>query len=423
MFTNLRCKNKSKFNNICDGANSMKVLFLTSRLPFPPIGGDKLRTFNFIKYLNERHDLTILSFIEDEVELKWISDYRHYYNKLITIKLPVSRSYRNCVKGLFSRIPLQIHYYFSKEMQEAVEKELQNGYDTLFCHLIRMAQYLQKDNHIHKVVDFTDAISLNYKRSNSYRKGLFSFVNLIEAKRVSKYEFDSINRADIAIFISNVDGNYLKNQHNKDKIKIVSNGVDLNKFEVINSKYHTNRIVFLGNMRTFPNSDAVEYFVKEIFPLLKQTIPNLEFHIVGNQPTKNVLKMHDNKNIFVTGFVDSVSSYLKNAAIMVAPMRVGAGIQNKILESLAVGTPVVTTEVGAEGLDEDKLTIANTPQEFYSKAEALIKNRKLRNEMAVIGRKYVENNFQWSKKLYALDEYIKNVNTNKELNYTEYGAN
>ncbi len=384
----------------------MKVLFLTSRFPFPPIGGDKLRTFNFIKSLNERHDLTILSFIENEDELKSISEYGHYYKKLITVKLPVSRSYRNCIKGIFSRTPLQVHYYFSKKMQMEVERELRNGYDTIFCHLIRMAQYLPKNNHIHKVVDFTDAISLNYKRSYNYRKGLFSIVNLIEAKRVLNYEFDSINRTDIAIFISNVDGNYLKNQHNKDKIKIVPNGVDLNKFEFNNSKYHTNRIIFVGNMRTFPNSDAVEYFVKEIFPLLKRTFPELEFYVVGNEPLPKLLRLHDNKNIFITGFVDSVPAYLKNSAIMVAPMRVGAGIQNKILESLAVGTPVVTTKIGAEGLSEDKLMIADTPEEFYRKSAALIKDKELRNNMARIGRRYVENNFQWCTKLSELDKYV-----------------
>ena len=394
----------------------MKILFLTSRFPFPPIGGDKLRTFNFIKYLKKNHYLTLISLIENERELalERIANYQQYYDKLITVQLPKSKSYKNCLKGLFSQVPLQIHYYFSERMKEEVAKELQNGYDIIFCHLIRMAQYLPKNNNIHKVIDFTDAISLNYKRCKKVRKGLFSIINLIEAKRVREYEFNSIKESNISIFISNVDANYLINDYNKNKIKVITNGVDLDTFKFNQTNYDENQILFLGNMRTFPNTDAVVYFVQEIFPLLKQAQPKLKFCIVGNQPTRTVLRLHDGKNIFVTGFVNSVIPFLKNSAVFVAPMRVGAGIQNKILEALAVGTPVVTTTIGAEGLDEHRLTIANSPEEFYRKSMSLINNKELRNKMVHIGRKYVEENFHWHNRLGDLDKYIKNGNICKK---------
>ncbi len=384
----------------------MKILFLTSRLPFPPVGGDKLRTFNFIKYLSKNHSVTLLSFIENERELDCISAFQHFYDRLITIKLPKIKSYQNCLFGIASKNPLQIYYYYSSKMQAAVNKELEQGYDIIFCHLIRMAQYLPKDKSIRKVVDFTDAISLNYKRSENYRSGLFSIINKIEAKRVYSYELATIDKSDVSIFISQVDANYLKNEINKDKLKIISNGVDFQKFKFYQGKYNPNQLVFIGNMRTFPNTDAVLYFIHDVLPLVRQQIPDVKFYVVGTEPNTKILRLHNGKNIFVTGFVESVIPYLNKSAAMVAPMRVGAGIQNKILEALAAGTPVVTTSVGAEGLDAGKLIITNSTKSFAKLIIAVIKNQEMRKKLAEEGRKYIEKKFYWNTVLKKLDSFI-----------------
>ena len=384
-----------------------RILFLTSRFPFPPIGGDKLRTYNFIKHLKKKHQLTIISFIEDEKEL----NYPHHYNKnitrVITIKLPKYQSYLNCVYGVFTRSPLQIHYYYSSKMKKAIAKELMNNkYDLIIFHLIRMAQYIEEDVSVKNVIDFTDAISLNYHRSKKFQRGWLSGVNFLESKRVQEYELKSISKAYKSIFISKIDAEHLRTENNSEKLEIVQNGVDLIKFSFNSAQYDSNQISFIGNMRTFPNTDAVLYFVKEIFPLIKKIRPKLKFYIVGNEPSRDVLKVHDGKSIFVTGFVDSVISYIEKSVLVVAPMRVGAGIQNKILESLAIGTPVVTTSIGAEGLDSDVLLIANDPQEFSRKILELINNPNLRHDNSINGRKYIEENFNWDFVLKKLDTII-----------------
>lgn len=384
----------------------MKILFLTSRLPFPPVGGDKLRTFNFIKHLSRKHEVTLLSFIETEEELKNIDDYKKYYSKLITIKLPKLSSYINCLVGIISNKPLQIFYYQSNDMRNAVQQELLNSYDTIFCHLIRMSQYMPNNNSIHKVVDFTDAISLNYERSKSYRKGLFSIINHIEAKRVKQYENTILNKTDIAIFISEVDANFLKTDYSKDKIKIVENGVELDKFQYYDGNYEKNQIVFVGNMRTFPNTDAVLFFYEQILPLIKHRRPKIKFFIVGTEPNQKVKKLHNGKDVIVTGFVDSVIPYLNNSSVFIAPMRVGAGVQNKILEALAVGTPVVTSSIGAEGLKKSVLTIADTPEKFAEKIVTLSEDKDCRREKALNGRNYIEQNYSWRNVLSKLDRVI-----------------
>lgn len=292
-------------------------------------------------------------------------------------------------------------------MRKTVQEELLQGYDVIFCHLIRMAQYLPNDMQIKKIVDFTDAISLNYRRSMQYRSGIFSLVNRIEAKRVHSYELQIINKSDSSIFISHIDADYLKNDVNHKKVKIIKNGVDFRSFPFYNGCYHQNQIVFIGNMRTFPNTDAVLYFVKDILPLLKKTIPDIRFYIVGTQPPKAVLDCHDGLNVFVTGYVNSVIPFLTESAVMIAPMRVGAGIQNKILEALAVGTPVVTSHIGAEGLDSQKLIIANDPKDISDRIVEVIKDSELRAKYAVEGRKYIEEKFNWDSVLTSLDKLIE----------------
>ncbi len=382
----------------------MKILFLTSRLPFPPIGGDKLRTFNFLKYLKQKYEVTLISFIENETELQNISEYRKYYDKLISVTLPKVNSYKNTFFGLFSSKPLQIHYYNSDKMRREMENELKNGYDVVFSHLIRMAQYLPESEGIKKVVDFTDAISLNYERSKKFRKGLFSVINYVEAKRVYHYEQSVIKKSSRSIVISEIDADFLRNEQNKDKIKIVANGVDLDMFQFYTGPYKTNQICFVGNMRTFPNTDAVNYFVKSVFPKLKKVNEDLKFYIVGNEPPAEIWNLHNDKDIIVTGFVESVVPYITDSAVLIAPMRVGAGIQNKILEAMALGTPVVTTSIGAEGLNNDMALIGDTPEELSDKIFSLMNDVGLRKEKARKGREYIEENFRWEKVFKDLEE-------------------
>jgi glycosyltransferase involved in cell wall biosynthesis len=159
-------------------------------------------------------------------------------------------------------------------------------------------------------------------------------------------------------------------------------------------------------MRTFPNTDAVTYFARKIFPLIKARKRDATFLIVGNQPTRRVRSLHDGKSITVTGLVDSVVPYLANAAVLVAPMRVSAGVQNKILEALAVGTPVVTTSIGAEGLDGGVIQIADTPEEFARATLLLMEHEGKRREASIAGRKWVQEHYSWDQALRRLNSLL-----------------
>lgn len=385
----------------------LRILFLTSRLPFPPIGGDRLRTFALIRHLKKRHALTIVSFVEDEHELENISAYRDYYDRLITVPLSRAKSYFNCVLGVFTGDPLQVHYYRSARMRAAVAAELAaHRYDVVVSHLIRMAQYLPEHTDAQTWVDFTDAISLYHARRNklSYPPSISSVISRIEGQRVGPYERALMRRADRSLFISGVDADWLSDPATAERVVVLPNGVDLAQFPYTEDEYDPDRIIFLGNMRTFPNTDAVLYFARDIFPLIRRQRPAATFHIVGNQPSGAVRALHDGRNIMVTGTVPDVAPYLRGAAVQVATMRACSGVQNKIIEAMAVGTPVVATTMGAEGLDATAMRVADAPADIAREVLEVMANPELRRELARAGRAYVERELTWEAALAPLDE-------------------
>lgn len=383
----------------------MKILFLTSRLPFPPIGGDRLRTFNFVKYLGARHAVTVVSFVENEREVENAAEHRDLYEKLITVPLPRAKSYLNCVAGVFSSRPLQVHYYRSSRMKAIVDAELaSNHYDIVVSHLIRMVQYLPFGGPPRTWIDFTDAISLYHARRSQLpgASSRWSAINWVEARRVGPYERAAMQKADHSIFISSVDAEWFS-RSGDGRIAVVPNGVDLDRFAFEAADYDPDRIVFLGNMRTFPNTDAALFFARDVLPLVRRERPGATFAIVGNQPPPAIRELHNGRDVIVTGAVDSVIPYLREAAVLVAPMRACSGVQNKMLEALAVGTPVVTTSMGAEGLETGTMVIGNTPEEIARATVEVMNDRGRRQALSEAGRRYVETHCTWEQALSGLD--------------------
>ncbi len=393
----------------------MKILFLTTRYPFPPVGGDKLRAYNFIKYLIARgHEVHLLSLTDQDVELNDSVQFEK------VIFLSRARSYLNSFLGLFSRKPLQVWYFHSKRFQQEVDTlRKENNYDLIFCHLFRTAEYVRKVNNIPKILDLTDAISLSYSRISRQLSKNFSILNLIytfEKKRVISYEGKILRSFTRSILASEYDKKYLSKFFDVSNIEIIENGVNTIYFPFYDGKYNKNQIVFIGNMRTAPNIDAVLYFNEKIFPLVKKEIPEAKFFIVGAEPPKKIYDLtKKDKNIHVTGFVRNIRSYLKSAAVSVAPMRYSAGVQNKILESMAVGTPVVSTTIGMEGIHatpDKNIVIEDSPEQFAAKIVDLIKNGKLRKSISIAGRALVERKYTWEEVLEKLNILTNNLKNN-----------
>lgn len=390
----------------------MRILFLTSRHPFPPVGGDKLRAYNFLKYLlASGHEVHLFSLIDRAVQLKDTIPYQRVFF------LSKTKSYLNCLRGLFSQKPLQVWYYRSTEVQRAIDTAIKgNGYDLIFCHLLRTAEYVRKATDIPKIIDLTDAISLNYTRVVQRFKKDISFKNFIyalEKERVLSYEREVIDSFNKSILVSQVDKEYLGQFFDVSRVEVIPNGVDLDYFSFHDGEYDRNRIIFFGCLRTVPNSDAACYFAKEIFPIVKKEVPKAKFFIVGAEPNRKIFNLaKKDKSIHITGFVDDIRPHLKSAAVSVAPLRYGAGIQNKILEAMAVGTPVVTTSIGLEGINathEKDIMVGDSPEIFARRIVDLMKDSNLRKSISVSGRMLVEKHYSWGKILEKLNFLINNL--------------
>jgi len=373
----------------------MNILFLTSRLPFPPIGGDKLRVFKFLEFLSKENYITLFLFIDNKFQIPDIEVYKKYFSRIEIIYLPSYISYLNCIIGLFGKLPLQVYYYRSKRMRRLIEKEIKN-FDLIFVHLIRMAEYVKIFKNVPKILDLTDAISLNYQRSIKYQKGLKYLISRIEKVRVLKYEIEIIKNFDRNFLVSETDKNYLNNYAETEGVEIIPNGVDLEYFSYNENNFDAKNIVFIGNMRTYPNNDTVKYFCDSIFPIVLRRYPDVKFYIVGANPTKEVFALGKRKNVIVTGEVDDIRPYIRKAAVSVCPLRVGSGILNKILESMAMGTPVVTSTIGIEGIDaipNEEILVSDDKYEFAEKIISLMENPGLRNRIALNGRKLIEEKY------------------------------
>jgi sugar transferase (PEP-CTERM/EpsH1 system associated) len=376
----------------------VRILFLTPRFPYPPFRGDKLRAFNFIKRLSRDHEVALASFIEPE-ETELAKDMESYCHSVTTVPLNKTRSYLNCMSDVFKKTPFQVSYFRSPAMEKAVDGLIEEFKpDLIHAHLFRMAPYALRHKNIPKVIDLCDSIALNYERFLKYRRDALRPLYMIEKKRVEDYEALVTKEFDASLVISPLDKEYIKQNPKAGKIKIVPNGVDVDYFTPDGEDKQDSRLVFMGTIGYFPNYDGVLFFLRKIFPSILQQEPEAQFYIVGNKPPRDIEKMNDGKKIFVTGYVDDVRPYVRSSEVFVCPIRAATGLNNKILEAMAMGVPVVATPQACEGIEMDKeedIAIAEGPDDFAGQVVKLLNDGKLRSKLSSNGRRLVEQKYTW----------------------------
>lgn len=372
------------------------------------IGGDKLRIYQICKSLSKHFKLTLISLCDNEDELNYQVPDDGVFSRVERVYLSKIHSYFNTLLAIPTRTPLQVAYYRSAEFLELINQLLPE-HDCVFSHLIRTGDYVLGYK-TPKVLEMTDAISLNYTRVKSLNgfQGLKSFIYSFEVNRLLKYERNIINKFDLSVLVSNTDKEFLLGNNIHENVLVCSNGVDLSGLPFSLPSFESKVIVFIGNMRSVQNLDACFYFCEEIMPLLIK-MGNYRFRIVGSISEELKERFLQYQGVEVTGKLDSIPNAVKDAFIGVCPMRIGAGVQNKILEYMALGLPTVTTSIGLEGIDaipDIDLLIANTPQEFLQKIEYLYLNRQSALDIAYSARAFVEKHHQWDCMLHPLLDRI-----------------
>ncbi|HQE12043.1 MAG TPA: glycosyltransferase [Flavipsychrobacter sp.] len=391
----------------------MKILFLANRIPYPPYRGDKLKIYNLTKRLYPHHELHLLTFTESEEDKNYIKPLEEIFTKVATVHLPRWKGAFNCLKGIGSSIPFQVLYFQSAAMKAKLADFLQeNSYDAIHVQHLRMSTYLQHQSQLPRILDLPDAFSLYWKRRQQVEKSFWkNTFERIEQKRLESFEA-IIKDYPMTLVCSQEDLMYLEQLHSANNLRLLPNGVDTTTFRYSHHDYsHQHTLLFTGNMDYAPNVDAVTFFVDEMLPKVKAQFPNIQLVIAGQRPIEKV-KALACEYITVTGFVKDLSAMYAAASVVISPLRFGAGTQNKVLEAMAMGVPVVCTEVGFKGLgiaDGDGVFSRKDPQAFIDQLAALLSDESLRKTTGEKGRKVIEEKFDWDVITRKLETYFKEV--------------
>jgi glycosyltransferase involved in cell wall biosynthesis len=367
------------------------------------------------RVLSSHFRLTLLSLCESQEEMLSPLPDDGIFDQIERIYLPRWRSIINTLLALPRRdTPLQVAYYRSPTFRKRL-KTLVPQHDAVLAHLIRTGDAV-RFMPVTKFLEMTDAISLNYARvreESGSVKGLRAMIYRLEASRLTQYEQEIVDDFDHSFLVSSVDRAFLFDNYpsRKKRVTVASNGVD-----PANLPYSflpgTGDLAFIGDMRTLPNHDAVLYMASSVLPRIRLQYPDLNFRVIGRIGPADKARLESLDGVIVTGQVDSVGQAAEGCAIGVCPMRLGAGVQNKILEYMALGLPVVSTPLGLEGLqarDGHELMIANTASELADCILGLLGNRERARLIAEAARAYVEEQHSWSARLAPVIEQIQSA--------------
>ena len=391
----------------------MKILFVANRVPYPPFRGDKLKIYNLARRLAQHHELYLITFAENENEREYEAPLKEIFREIRMISLPRVQSYFNCLLALFSNIPLQVAYFRSKQMTKEVGRFIQtHEIDVIHTQHLRMAQFT-KDIMVPKILDLPDAFSLYWKRRIANRANpLMKFFEKVEYRRLYAFEGNITPFYNLSLVCSAEDLEYLRQEHHAERTALLRNGVDLSNFHPDPGiKPDANTILFTGNMDYAPNVDGVLYFAREIFPKIKASVPEARFIVAGQRPVKKVRELHSG-DIMVTGFVPDLKIEYQKAWVVVSPLRFGAGTQNKVLEAMSMGIPVVSGPIGFKGLEIENgegVFLETDPDGFANKVIEILHSPALREKTGSKGMEIASVKFDWDIIASQLEGYFRQV--------------
>ena len=388
----------------------MKIFVLLPRMPWPLEKGDKLRAFNQIKQLAKNNEV-VLCALNDKKSNKEeaFKALQPYCISVTFIDISKISILFNIIKSFFKGLPLQCGYFYNKKAHKKIKSLIEKHKpDMLFGQLLRVAEYIRYEK-TPKTIDYQDVFSMGMKRRKEiapfYMKPFFN----MEYKRLKRYEHNIFNDFDVKTIISAQDRNFIDHER-KDEILIVPNGVDHEYYtpQDCEKKYD---IVFTGNMAYAPNVNAVEYLANHILPLVWKKLPETKLYIAGATPDPRVKKVASDK-IIISGWIDDMRDAYAQSRIFIAPMRIGTGLQNKLLEAMSMRLPCITTTLANNplGAEIDKeILVGNNEHELANHIITLLTNKEKADTLAQSGYDFVRRVYDWSEatKIMELEMKLK----------------
>lgn len=393
------------------------VLYLTHRIPCPPDKGDKIRAFHLLRALASHFEVHVGTFIDDPRDWQHVDALAAYARSSCVLPLPRRWATMRSLTGLLTGEPLTDRFYADARMHAWVRRVLEKeSIRTVVCYSSAMAQYAPERAGCRRVIDFVDVDSDKWRQYGERRRGPLAWVYAREARLLAAREAEIARSFDAASFVSSAEAAYFRESapEGAGRVHVIGNGVDASFFDPCHElpdPYAGGResLVFTGAMDYWPNIDAVVWFAREVLPLIRRSRPRAEFWIVGSNPAAQVLSLAGLDGVRVTGRVPDVRPYLKHARLCVAPLRVSRGVQNKVLEAMAMGRPVLATSAAVRGIDAAGpagTRIADDAQGMASLAVELL-GESAADALGSAARAYVRERFDWQANLDAFLRVVR----------------
>lgn len=382
-------------------------MIVTSRFPYPLEKGDKLRAFHQIKQLSKHFEIHLISTSESKVKESDIDQLRPYCSSINVYPISSFQKLFGVFRKLFSQKPIQVGYFHHYSIQRKVNRLLKEiNPQHIYCQLIRSAEYVKNYHNCTKTIDYMDAFSKGIERRSKNARFIMKYIFQVEYKRLVNYENSIFEYFEHHTIISQQDRQYIFHK-NRDQIKVVPNGVDASFYENTQKSIKNIDLVFTGNMSYPPNVTAAQFIAYEILPLLPESI---RVKIVGSSPSNEVLKLASPR-IEVTGYVDNIITAYQSAELFIAPMFLGTGLQNKLLEAMALGIPCITTSMANNALGakpESEILIADNAEAFAIQIQRLQADSELKQRLIENGRAFIVDKYKWDTVTDKLVQLISN---------------
>ncbi|MCW5785237.1 MAG: TIGR03087 family PEP-CTERM/XrtA system glycosyltransferase [Nitrospirales bacterium] len=397
-------------------SSNMNILYLCHRIPYPPDKGDKIRSYNHIKYLSQHHAIYLACLIDDPEDWRYVDPLRSMCRRVEVVGRKGFWEWWRIGKALLVGQPLSLGAFFVSALQEKVNVILEReSIDRIVIFSSPMAEYVKHVFSIPKIIDFVDMDSEKWRAYAQIKSFPLSLLYGIEADRLGQYELEMATTCQQSLVISQEETHVLRERsRQRVRPKVIPNGVDSEYFSLASDVQRKKSIiVFTAAMDYFPNIDGAIYFCQKILPRIHQAIPHVQFLIVGRNPVVALRRMAERiPQVQVTGTVPDVRPYLSKAMVAVAPLRIARGVQNKILEAMAMELPVVGTTSAFQGLavaTAHGMHVADDPGAFADAVVRLLDNPELARACGLSARQFVTSHYDWSNILQEFEHILEGV--------------
>jgi glycosyltransferase involved in cell wall biosynthesis len=390
----------------------LKILVIASEIPYPPTDSNRACYYHLLLHLRRKHDVTVLAMssggtAEDAARVA------EFVDEIVVVPHEIKKTLPRRLASLFSTLPFGVLLFRSAAYARALKELLaRKSFDVIIGGNVNMAQYTVDLDGTPKIIFPQDALSLYYRRLMRHARNPGAFIySLLQNLKLKRYERVTYGRYDACVMVARRDADIIREACPDLPIYFAHSGVDMPPLEKAAVEPHS--VVFSGVMDYPPNADCVFYFANEIFPLVREKVPEATFHVVGKNAGSKVRALAERPGVVVTGAVPDVIEYIRRMEIYVCPMRLGSGMKMKVVEALSAALPTVSTSVGADGMDElvagRDFVVADGPAPFAAAVVELLKDENARRRFGRSGRAAVEKAYTWDAYGRAWKEIIEAV--------------